>query len=104
LAEPDELTLTIARHLEIDGEYFEHVEPWDIDRIAEVRSAGRKAARLLGWKIVTGQSRHLTDKGRVVVMVVIREYPDEETRQRLSERGDLLIRNSWEKRAKRPDD
>jgi len=52
LPEPDELTMTIARHLEIDNQYVEFIGARDIHRIAEVRSAGRKAGRLLGWKIM----------------------------------------------------
>jgi hypothetical protein len=65
VAEPDELTLTIARQLEIDTQYVEHVEAWDNERIAQIRSAGRKAGRLLGWKIRTVQTQP-TDDGRLV--------------------------------------
>jgi hypothetical protein len=43
MPEPDELTLAIARHLEVDWQYVERVEAWDVERIAEIRSAGRKA-------------------------------------------------------------
>jgi hypothetical protein len=103
LAEPDELTLAVARRLEIDGQYVEHVEPWDTERISEVRSAGRKAGRLLGWKIITHKSKRLTDENRVVVIVTIRDYPDDETRERLTERGDLLIRESFKNRDNPPD-
>jgi hypothetical protein len=56
VAEPDELTLAITRQLELDSQYVEHVEVWDTKRIAEVRSAGRRAVRLLGWKIQTFRS------------------------------------------------
>jgi len=45
MAEPDALTLAIARHLEIDVQYVEIIEAWDTERIAAVRSAGRKAGR-----------------------------------------------------------
>jgi hypothetical protein len=37
VAEPDELTLAIARQLELDSQYVEHVEVWDTKRIAAVR-------------------------------------------------------------------
>lgn len=94
MAEPDELTLTIARHLEIDGQYVKHVEAWDTERIAEIRSAGRKAGRVLGWKIITSQSSP-RDDGRVVVVVALRDWPDEETRQRMTERGILLINEAF---------
>jgi len=55
--QPDELTLAIARALEVDWQYAERVEAWDAERIAEVRSAGRKAGRLLGFKIATFQGQ-----------------------------------------------
>lgn len=56
MAEPDELALKIARHLEVDWQYVERMESWNVDRIAAVRSAGRKAGRLLGYKIATVQA------------------------------------------------
>jgi hypothetical protein len=92
--EPDDLTLTIAQHLEVDSQYVEHVEAWDTERIAEARSAGRKAGRLLGWKIVTHQAKP-DDQNRVVVIVMIRGWPDEDMRERLSERGRLLMDKLW---------
>ena len=39
MPEPDELTLEIARALEVDWQYVKHVEAWDAERIAEVRAA-----------------------------------------------------------------
>ena len=47
MAEPGELTLVIAQHLAVDSQYVERVEAWDAERITEVRSASRKAGRLL---------------------------------------------------------
>jgi len=90
MAEPDELTLAIARQLEIDSQYVEHIEEWDTEHIAEVRSAGRKAGRLLGWKIRTIQTQP-NDEGRLVVAVIVHEWPDEEMRGRLEERARLLM-------------
>jgi hypothetical protein len=89
---PDELVATIARHLEIDWQYIEHVEAWDAERIAAVRSAGRKAGRLLKYRIVTMQtdSRRRED-GRVVVVVAVREPPSVEEGERMGERSRLLI-------------
>ncbi len=79
--QPDELTLVIARVLEVDWQYVERVAAWDAERIAEVRSAGRKAGRLLGFKIATFQSQ--PDKeDRVAVIVAVRESPSEEDHQR----------------------
>jgi hypothetical protein len=89
-AEPDELTLAIAQQLEIDSQYVEHIEAWNTERIAEVRSAGRKAGRLLGRKIRTFQSQP-NDEGRLVVVVMIREWPDEEMRSRIGQRDRLLM-------------
>jgi hypothetical protein len=94
MAEPDELTLTIAQRLEIDAQYIESVEAWDAERIAQVRSAGRKAGRMLGWKIATQQTEP-SDEGRVTVIVVVREWPDEEMRKRLMDRGRLLMSKFW---------
>ena len=96
MAEPDELTLAIAQRLELDSQYVEHIEAWDTERIAQVRSAGRRAGRLLGWKIQTFQSQP-TDEGRLVVGVVVREWPDEDMRVRLEERGRLLMSEAWSK-------
>jgi hypothetical protein len=90
VAEPDELTLTIARQLEIDSQYVVHIEAWDTERVAEVRSAGRRAGRLLGWKIRTFQSEP-NDDGRLVVVVMIHEWPDKQMRARLEERARLLM-------------
>lgn len=90
MAEPNELTLAIARQLEIDAQYLERIEVWDTERIAEVRSAGRKAGRLLGWKIRTIQTQP-NDEGRLVVAVIVHEWPDEEMRGRLEDRGRLLM-------------
>src|ERR1700733_4507856 len=55
-SEPDELTLLIARHLEVDWQYVRRFEAADTEKIAEVRAAGRRAGRLLGYKIMTRQS------------------------------------------------
>jgi hypothetical protein len=90
MAEPDELTRIIAQHLEVDHQYIMRVEAWDTEQIAAVRSAGRKAGRLLGWKIFTYQSEP-DDENRVVVIVCVREYPSQEERERLRERGPLLM-------------
>jgi hypothetical protein len=96
VAEPDELTLTIARRLEIDSQYVVHIETWDTERIAEVRSAGRKAGRLLGWKIRTFQTQP-TEEGRLVVVVMVNEWPDKEMEERLVKRGRLLMDEFWKK-------
>jgi hypothetical protein len=53
MAEPDELTSYIAQRFEIDMQSVELVEAWNTERIADVRSAGRKAGRLLGHKVIT---------------------------------------------------
>jgi len=99
--QPDELTLVIARVLEVDWQYVERVAAWDAERIAEVRSAGRKAGRLLGFKIATFQSQ--PDKeDRVAVIVAVRESPSEEDHQRMQERARLLMNDYWSKQFPAP--
>jgi hypothetical protein len=90
MAEPDQLTLMIAQHLELDHQYVERVEAWDAERISEVRSAGRKAGRLLGWKIITHQTPP-NDEDRVVVVVCLREAPNEEEDRRMRDRARVLL-------------
>lgn len=92
VAEADELLMTIARHLELDWQYTEYVEAWDVDRIAEVRATGRKAGRMLGYKIMTRQSDpELRRDGRVVVSVAVREPPNAAEARRMAERAELLM-------------
>src|SRR5260221_3822620 len=78
----DELVLAIARHLEVDWQYVVRVEAWTPEQIAEVRSAGRKAGRLLGYKIVTAQSAP-DDESRVTIIVAVREAPNAEEDERM---------------------
>jgi hypothetical protein len=94
MAEPDELVLAIARHLEVDWQYTERVEAWNADRIAEVRSAGRKAGRLLGYKILT-TAPEPDAENRVTVIVAVREAPNAEEGERMKERASLLIDAAW---------
>jgi hypothetical protein len=89
-SEPDELTLTIARHLEVDWQYVCRVEAWDTSQIATVRAAGRRAGRLLGYKIATRQSEPDAED-RVVVIVAVREPPSKEDHERMEERSRLLM-------------
>jgi len=96
MPEPDELTLAIARHLEVDWQYVERVEAWDAERIAEIRSAGRKAGRMLGYKVATHQGRP-DDENRVTVIVALREAPSAEEGQRMTERARLLMNDFWSK-------
>jgi hypothetical protein len=96
MPEPDELVLIVARRLEVDWQYVERVEAWDTERIAEVRSAGRKAGRLLGYKIITHQTRS-DEENRVKVIVAVREPPSEEDHQRMEERARLIMDDHWSK-------
>lgn len=103
-SDSDELLLTIARHLELDWQYVEYVEAWDTDRIAEVRATGRKAGRMLGYKIMTRQSDPARRRdGRVVVSVAVREPPNAEEARRMAERAELLM-SAMHKRPLPPDD
>jgi hypothetical protein len=101
MPEPDELTLAIAQALEVDWQYTERVEGWDAERIAQVRSAGRKAGRLLGFKIATFQTRP-NDENRVAVIVAVREAPNAEDDQRMQERARLLMNDYWSKQFPAP--
>jgi hypothetical protein len=92
--EPDELTLTIARHLEVDWEYTRRIAATDPDQIAAVRAAGRRAGRLLGYKIATRQASP-DEQERVVVVVTVREPPSEEDRKRMQERSRLLMNRAY---------
>jgi hypothetical protein len=96
MPEPDELVLTVARRLEVDWQYVERVEAWNTERIAEIRSAGRKAGRLLGSKIITHQTPP-DGENRVKVIVAVRESPNEEDHQRMEERARLLMEDYWSK-------
>jgi len=80
MPELDELTLTIARHLEADKQYIQRFPPWETERIAAVRSAGRKAGRHLGCRVITLQSN--ADGGTVAVAVVVRPDPETQTQDR----------------------
>ena len=94
MAEPDELVLAIAQRLEVDWQYVERAEAWNAERIAELRSAGRKAGRLLGYKIVTVQSQP-DHENRVTVIVAVREAPNAEEGERMMARARLLLDDFW---------
>jgi hypothetical protein len=89
MPEADELMLEIARVLEIDLQYTERVEARNTERIAAVRSAGRRAGRLLGYKITTFQNEPDVEN-HVRVFVVVRETPEED-RERMAERARLAL-------------
>jgi hypothetical protein len=62
-----------------------------------LRRFGQRAVggRVLGWKIQTFRSQP-TDQGRVAVVVMLREWPDEEMRERLGGRARLLMDEAWQ--------
>lgn len=96
MGEFEELVLTIARNLELDWQYVERVEAWNAERIADVRSAGRRAGRRIGYRIATFQS-DADDEGQVVVIVAVREPPNAEDHRRMTDRGMLLMNGFWSK-------
>lgn len=97
MATPDELTLKTARTLEVDWQYYEHLPPEATERIAAIRSAGRKAGRLLGWKVVTHQTDPSErEDGLVVVIVVVREGPCDEDQARMEDRTRLLLEQAFQ--------
>jgi len=79
LPESDELTLTIARNLEIDNQYVEFIGP--VTSTASPR-CGRQDGRQDGssagrsWPTQTSPN----DEGRVTDIVAVREWPNEEKR------------------------
>jgi len=81
--------------LEIDHEYVRIVEGWNQDLVAQIRRCGRAAAHRLGYKVRTIATDPVErEDGRVVVWVVItHSNPVEE--ERLRERGDLLMRQTF---------
>ncbi len=68
----DSILLTrISDHLAATGFYITHIHPSQPQLIAATRSAGRKAARQLGMRVLTHQSDpQMRDDGLVVVAVV----------------------------------
>ena len=94
VSEPDELTLLIARHLEVDWQYVRRIRARDADQIAAVRTAGRRAGRLLGYKITTRQSAP-DDEDRVTVIVAVRVPPTQEDNERMQERARLLMNRAY---------
>lgn len=90
------LASQIATILEIGEQYVEHVDVGDTEHIALIRSAGRKAGRLLGWKVRTFQSDPAKrDDHKVVVIVVVEESTDEDAK-RFRTNSDLLIRDAMD--------
>src|SRR4051794_3117347 len=96
VTQADELTLKVARQLEVDWQYVERVDAGETARIAAVRSAGRKAGRLLGFKIASVQTAP-DDENLVTVVVVVREAPGSDEDKRLAERARVLMNEAWSK-------
>jgi hypothetical protein len=90
LPESDELTLTIARHLEIDNQYVEFIGP--VTSTASPR-CGRQDGSSAGRSWPTQTSPN--DEGRVTDIVAVREWPNEEKEQRTAERAKLLMGEFW---------
>lgn len=88
------LATQIATELEISSQFVTHVEPDDADYIALVRSAGRLAGRMLGWRVRTFQTdpAHRAD-GRVVVLVVAVETTPEDA-ERFESQGVALLQDA----------
>ena len=99
----DTLASQIATRLEIGEQYVAHVDPTDADYIKLIRSAGRQAGRLLGWKVRTFQTDpSQRDDGKVVVIVVVQEStPADEARFR--EQSDLILGAAMDNWLKRPE-
>jgi hypothetical protein len=87
-----DLELTVARQLEIDGQFVAHFDTDGAAGIAAVRAAGRRAGRLLGLNVRTVHSDpNKRDDNRVVVIVAVTGGMSGEDAARLTERGEMLI-------------
>ncbi|GIG57153.1 hypothetical protein Lfu02_15250 [Longispora fulva] len=85
--EPGDLTLAVARRLELDWQYVEHIDPSDQLRIVAVREAGRAAGRLLGVQVVTGETDPAArEDEKVVVYVAVTSTSDPQDQERLDQR------------------
>lgn len=87
MSERDDLSLTIARQLEIDGQHARYFEARDKQGIDTFRSAGRRAARLVGLNVRTARSDPAKcADGRAVVIVCVTGGLAEEDREGFDER------------------
>lgn len=85
------LASQIATELEIGGQFVRHVDPEDVDHIALIRSAGRQAGRILGWKVRTFQSDpSARADGKVVVIVAAIETPAQDD-ARFQAQGNAIL-------------
>jgi hypothetical protein len=84
----DELAAHIAQILEIDHQFIVRIQPRAAEQIARIRRAGRRAGRILGWKVSTFL-RDRDDGDWVVGVIVIESTPEDMSR--LRERGALLV-------------
>jgi hypothetical protein len=88
----DLLFADVKRSLRSDRQWVRHFDPADTDGIAAARSAGRRAGRALGVKVVTHQSAPGDrEDGRVVVVVAVNEEPAPAERERMNERARQAI-------------
>jgi hypothetical protein len=91
----DLLFADVRRSLRSDRQWVRHFDPDDTDAIAAARSAGRRAGRALGVKVVTHQSdpRDRED-GRGVVVVAVNEELSPTEKERADERARQAIDNA----------
>jgi hypothetical protein len=82
----------VKRSLRSDRQWVRHFDPDDTDGIAVARSAGRRAGRALGVKVVSHQSdpRDRED-GKVVVIVAVNEEPIPAGKESMDERARQAI-------------
>ncbi len=87
----DTLATQIATELEISSQFVRHADPSDADYIALIRSAGRRAGRMLGWKVATFQTDPDLRADRKVVVVVVATETTSEDEARFRSQGDAMI-------------
>jgi hypothetical protein len=85
----------MATALETNGQYFDHVDAKDSEHIALIRAAGRKAGRMLGWKVRTFQTDPARRDDKKVVVIVVVEQSTPEDEARFLATGELLLRDAF---------
>jgi hypothetical protein len=77
---------SIEASLRATGQYLASCEATDTDRVQEIRSAGRRVGRILGWSVRTAASNPNPNGTVSVSVVVLRSTPLHEELMRIRDR------------------
>ncbi|WP_143696034.1 hypothetical protein [Williamsia sp. 1138] len=80
------LLSSIEASLRVSGQYLARCEAADTARVQEVRSAGRRVGRILGWSVRTVVSPPAPDRTVNVSVVVLKSTPLHEELMRIRDR------------------